>query len=184
MEGKKRNLRRTAVAGALLLVLLAAVFTAAACRYAGLRRERPLEPGQVFRFRREGVQSVTVRHKDGSGGEKSVTLETPEELDRFVEMLNGFRYQSVVPAGPRPASEEERLEARLNAYSGQEEGYSFWLLGTEGMGDAGGFSGAHAFGADRVEVDGTVYRADAPYPYFEELIGREELDLEQGKRVE
>lgn len=85
----------------LSVVLLFAVgLSLLVCTGAPLSQEPPLEPGQLFRFRKEAVAGFTL--KDGASGTRELT---GEELAKALSCLESFRYQSVVyeePVGGKP----------------------------------------------------------------------------------
>lgn len=58
-------------------------------------QEPPLEPGQLFRFRKEAVMGFNLK-----GGASNKRELNGEELAKALSCLESFRYQSVVYEGP------------------------------------------------------------------------------------
>lgn len=92
-------------------VFLAAIIFLTFCQPSGNFSEQPLEPGQLFRFRREAVESLTLRHTENSHN-TSRELCDREELEQALSCLESFRYDTAVIYEP---------------LSGENGGYSFLL---------------------------------------------------------
>ncbi len=92
-------------------VFLVAIIFLTFCQPSGNFSEQPLEPGQLFRFRRETVESLTLRHTENSHN-TSRELCDREELEQALNCLESFRYDTTVTYEP---------------LSGENGGYSFLL---------------------------------------------------------
>lgn len=76
-------------------VFLVAIIFLTFCQPSGNFSEQPLEPGQLFRFRREAVESLTLRHAENSHN-TSRELCDREELEQALNCLESFRYDTAV----------------------------------------------------------------------------------------
>lgn len=99
-------------------VFLAAIIFLTFCQPSGNFSEQPLEPGQLFRFRREAVESLTLRHAENSHN-TSRELYDREKLEQALNCLESFRCDTAVTYEP---------------LSGENSNYSF-LLQTSSSGD-------------------------------------------------
>lgn len=92
-------------------VFLVAIIFLTFCQPSGNFSEQPLEPRQLFRFRREAVESLTLRRaENGSGASRELC--DREELEQALSCLESFRYDTTVTYEP---------------LSGENGGYSFLL---------------------------------------------------------
>lgn len=99
-------------------VFLVAIIFLTFCQPSGNFSEQPLEPGQLFRFRREAVESLTLRHVENSHN-TSQELCDREELEQALSCLESFRCDTAVIYVP---------------LSGENSNYSF-LLQAVSIGD-------------------------------------------------
>ena len=78
-----------------ITVLFAIGLSLIACTGTPFSQESPLEPGQLFRFRKEAVTGLTLR--SGASNKRELN---GEELAKALSCLESFRYQSVVYEEP------------------------------------------------------------------------------------
>lgn len=114
MKKQKNDRRRTALFLLPLLLLLIAGI-AEMLFFSSVRPEEPpLEPGQAFRFQTRDVQRIELCLCSNEGVTvKEVSLETPEQIGRIVDALNGFRYRKskfINPMDPQASSETPSLQ--------------------------------------------------------------------------